>query len=206
MTCSVLLLTDGFFHPPLFGRLSLRSILGQLPGFSFQHRRTLEALPRLDLGKFSTLVIYLHHQRISSAALDALDRFVSAGGGLLGIHSATACFKQTRRYSEILGGRFTGHGPVERIRVQPALSGDPLFSGIGGFTVRDELYLHEIHAGVRVHFETRKAGETLPVVWTYVYGKGRVCYACPGHTSETMQNPLYQKVLQRGLEWVSGEL
>ena len=38
------------------------------------------------------------------------------------------------------------------------------------------------------------------MVWTYRYGKGKVCYAVPGHTSATMSNPIYQKILQPRVE------
>jgi len=42
-------------------------------------------------------------------------------------------------------------------------------------------------------------------VWTYYYGQGRVCYAVPGHRTETMRDKTYQKILQRGLAWVCGD-
>ena len=40
----------------------------------------------------------------------AFDGFVRAGGGVLAIHSATASFKGSPAYFEVLGGRFVGQG------------------------------------------------------------------------------------------------
>ena len=195
----VLLVTDGLFHPPLPARMTLRKTLTELDRFKFQHVHLMEKLPN-DLGSFSAIVIYIHHKKISDDALETLDGFVASGGGILGVHTATASFKQQMHYFEILGGRFTGHGPIERFEVSRV--NDEIFGGIEDFVVKDELYIHELQSGIETHFTAKYEGEDVPVVWTYQYGQGRVCYAVPGHTTSTMRNESYQKVLQRALKWV----
>jgi type 1 glutamine amidotransferase len=197
----VLLITDGLFHPPLFGRIAVHQALKQLDGYAFSHIHSLEQLPAHS-NELDAMVLYFHHKSISERALAALDEFVSNGGGLLGIHSATASFKQTPHYFEILGGRFTGHGTVEPIEVKLAATLDEPFRDLPGFTIRDELYIHEVQPEVKIHFEAMQGGAPVPVVWTYRYGKGKVCYAVPGHLSATMRNPVYQEVLKRSLAWV----
>jgi uncharacterized protein len=196
----VLLVTAGFFHPPYRGRLELDKSLARLDCFTFQHAGSMERLPQ-DLESYSALVIYIHHKKISQSALAALDSFVAKGGGILAIHSATASFKETMHYFEILGGRFIGHGAIENIEIKHRRS--EIFGQIGNLVVRDELYLHDLQPGIAVHFTAKHAGQDVPVVWTYRYGKGKVCYAVPGHTTATMRNPIYQQILQRGLSWVT---
>ena len=196
----ILLVTDGIFHPPYTARMELNKTLGKLEDFSFDHIRSMERLP-MDLEHYSALVLYFHHKEISASALEALKRFVTNGGGVLAIHSATASFKQTKEYFEILGGRFTGHGAVETIQVKGKRS--EIFGHIGNLVIKDELYLHELEPGIVVHFTAKHAGQDVPVVWTYCYGKGKVCYAVPGHTTKTMRSPAYQEILLRGLRWVS---
>lgn len=161
---------------------------------------SLEKLPA-DVDKFSALVLHYHHKTISPAALARLDGFVKSGGGILAIHAATASFKETLAYFDILGGRFIGHGKVEPFEVSSKNS--KIFSGISNFTVKDELYIHELNDKIQVHFTAKHEGKDVPVVWTFQYGKGKVCYAVPGHTSATMSNPTYQVVLRRGLEWAT---
>lgn len=199
MNRKVLLVTDGLFHPPLWGRLMLHRALGRMPGYVFTHARSLQNLPA-DLGVFSALVLHFHHKTITPAALGRLESFVREGGGILAIHAATASFKETLPYFDILGGRFIGHGPVTRMEITQAR--EDIFGPLGGFSVRDELYVHELRPGLTVHFTATLDGQDIPVVWTRQYGRGRVCYAVPGHTSESMSNPVYQQVLQRGLAWV----
>lgn len=199
MMKKILLITGRIFHPPLRGQMTLHKVLRQLDGLSFKHIHSLEKSPA-DLGPFSALVLHYHHKTISSPVLARLDEFVKNGGGILAIHAATASFKETLAYFDILGGRFIGHGNVESFEVINQTS--EIFRDIPSFTVKDELYFHELNDRIQVHFMAKHEGKDVPVVWTYQYGKGKVCYAVPGHTSATMGNPAYQAVLRRGLEWV----
>jgi len=198
---NILLVTSGVFHPPYAGRLTLHRALGQLDGFVFRHVPSLERLPE-GLDKYSAMVLYYHGKTISDAALTRLDGFVGSGGGVLAVHSATASFKDSLRYSEILGGRFTGHGPVESFEVRSKRY--DIFRGIEPFTIRDELYIHELQPGVDIHFTASHEGDETPVVWTQRYGRGRVCYAVPGHTTNSLKHPAMQEILRRGLKWTCG--
>ena len=202
MMKKILLVSDGVFHPPLLARFVLHRALARLDGLEFSRTRSLEKLPPA-LDDFAALVIYLHHKELSDRALAALQAYVSGGGGLLGVHSATASFKEQPAYFDILGGRFTGHGPVEPFEVTP-VHGSKIFGGIPAFGVVDELYLHELSPSITVHFTAKHQDQEAPVVWTTYYGAGRVCYAVPGHRAAAMRNPVYQKILQRGLAWAAG--
>lgn len=205
---SVLLISDGIVHPPMLGRFWLRRGLKAMPGYRFQRLASLEALPGLTLKSFQGMVLYVHHETLSAAALENLEGFVRQGGGLLAVHSASASFKQEERYFAILGGRFREHGPIELFRVQPATPQDEVFREAAAFSVTDELYRHEYDPDNRVHFytavDTTTGTEREPVVWTRSYGHGRVCYCALGHTAATIRHTQVQQILQRGLTWVCG--
>jgi len=207
LTTNILLVSAGFFHPPWLGRFWLRQTLQALPGVHLQRVATLEALPASDPHKFQAIVLYIHQQKLSLTALDALDHFVSRGGGLLAIHSATASFKHESRYYNILGGRFTGHGPLCKLQICPARASDEVFPGIGTFPLYEEPYEHEMDPACKVHFyaqdaQSPVAARCLPAVWTYHHGQGRVCYCLPGHRSAAMHHPVVREILQSGLSWV----
>jgi len=198
----VLLVTDGVFHPPLLAVWGLHRTLEAVDGLTFKHVRSLESLP-FDLVDYAAVVLYFHHKTISETALERLENFVSRGGGVLGVHSATASFKQEPRYFTILGGRFTGHGAVEDFEVRHC--GDEGVFSIGqAFKIYDELYFHEMSPDIQVQYVTVQEGQEVPLVWTFAYGAGRVCYAMPGHTVRSMRHPAVQEILQTGLKWVSG--
>ena len=163
MSCKVLLISAGIFHPPLLARIELSKLLTGVRGIDLQRGRSLEWLKEMDSTEMQALVLYYHQKSLSTAALDSLDSFVNVGGGVLAIHSATASFKETQGYFKILGGRFTGHGPTERITVEAVHSGDEIFHRVPTFTVSDELYLHEFIGEVRPHFVVRQGEHQVPI-------------------------------------------
>lgn len=197
MTRPVLLVTDGIIHPPLAGRWVLNRALRALPGFCFEQVRSLENLP-VDVERFAALVLYFHHKTLSPMALTRLQAYARQGGGILALHSATASFKDCLPYSEILGGRFIGHGEVKPFEM--VNRGGGIFDDIPKFTLTDELYFHNLSADIQVHFT---AGRDVPVLWTRHYGRGKICYAGPGHTAGSLKHPVYQNVLRRGLAWAA---
>jgi type 1 glutamine amidotransferase len=201
----VLLVSAGLFHPPRRGRALVKETLAELPDFAFDEVASLEAAVARGLERYAALVLYFHHRdgALSARELQTFRAWVDGGGGVLALHSATASYKRTPAYFEILGGRFTGHGPVEPIRIRPSTPDDDVFGGIGAFEVTDELYVHELQPDLRVRFETTFRGTAQPMVWTREPRAGRVCYACPGHRSASMAAPAVQEILRRGLRWVS---
>lgn len=184
--------------------MSLAWSLSALPGYRFHRTASLENLPDTVAEHYAAIVLYIHRQQISATALERLENFVGQGGGLLAVHSAAASFKREQRFTQLLGGRFVGHGPVQRFTVQPSLEQDPVFGRVREFQVQDELYRHEWDAGNRIHFFTSAAGSQAlePVVWTRQYQMGRVCYCSLGHRAAVLRHPAVSAILNRGLAWV----
>lgn len=197
MNRPVLLVTDGVIHPPLAGRWALKRALSV---FRLEQVRSLENLPA-DVERFAALVLYFHHKTLSALALTRLQAYVRQGGGILALHSATASFKDCPSYFEILGGRFIGHGEVEPFEMVNRRGG--IFDNTPDFTLTDELYFHDLSPTIQVHFTVSCAGQEVPVVWTRHHGRGKICYAMPGHTAGSMNHPVYQSLLRRGLEWAA---
>lgn len=204
MKPTLLLVSAGIFHPSLPARAALLRAVQGMSEMEVRQAGSLEAL-RSSAGKGArALALFIHQQRISEAALSALEQFIDEGGGVLAVHSATASFKKEPRYFRALGGRFTGHGAVERFTASPVEGGAGPFAGLGPFTVRDELYLHELLPGVQAHYTALWRGEQVPVVWSYRRGKGRVCYVCPGHVAASLREPVVVEILRRGMRWAAG--
>jgi type 1 glutamine amidotransferase len=203
MPRNVLVIFDGCIHPPLFGRFWLRKMLVNMQGFYFEWGNSMENLPNMDLNGFHGMVLYFHHKEISDAALELFDSFVLGGGGVLALHSVTASFKDSIRFTDILGGKFTGHGLEKAFNMIPASPASDIFGCISEFQVIDELYLHDLQPDINVHFSTQNKGQQIPTVWTRFHGEGRVCYACPGHRSGSMRVLNYQQILIRALSWIT---
>jgi uncharacterized protein len=203
MSTNILLVTDGWIHPPVAARFWLSYILTQPgSGYQFKRVRTLDGILKMDLSSFQALVLYFHHKRISEAALKIFEEYVVNGGGVLAIHSATASFKKQDHYTDIIGGKFAGHGPIEKFEINPVIATKKIFAGIPAFSINDELYIHDLQPDIETHFTALFNGEQVPMVWTRRHGDGRICYACPGHRSATLRVPAVQGILTKGLAWV----
>jgi type 1 glutamine amidotransferase len=204
----VLLVSAGLVHPPYRGRSLLKHTLAAVPGYAFDEAASLADAAARPMAEYAALVLYYHHMNdaLSASELAAFRGFVEDGGGVLAVHSATASYKRTPAYFQILGGRFVGHGPVQPIEIRPVATGDGVFAGIPSFIIKDELYVHELQPDIRVHFDALHEGKPEPVVWTREQGRGRVCYLCPGHRSASMEHDAVQEIVRRGLRWVAADL
>ncbi|HYD49898.1 MAG TPA: ThuA domain-containing protein [Terriglobales bacterium] len=201
----LLLVSTGLIHPPYGGRAAVKETLAQIPGIDLDEVSSLEeALQRPEAPAYAAMVLYYHfpNARLSEPQLAAFRSFVECGGGVLAIHSATASYKPSLPYFEVLGGRFTGHGPVSSLQIRP-YGDSEIFAGVASFSVTDELYLHQQQPDLRVHFVAEHEGKPVPVVWTRELGAGRVCYVCPGHRSASMRHDSVREILRRGVRWVS---
>lgn len=198
----VLVISAGIVHPSIRARIYLRRLLMRMPGLKYTFASSIEACRRLRAGGFAAVAIYLHRQGTSQEALSSLDEFVSGGGGLLALHSASASFKKHEGFFKILGGRFVTHGPVAEYTIKQS-EGDSLFAPTKPFVLRDELYIHEYDSENEIHFLAERPNGAEPVVWTRPYGMGRVCYVAPGHRAASLLNPQLRAIITGGIAWVS---
>jgi hypothetical protein len=200
----VLLHSAGLVHPSLRARRALADALSALPGVCLEPAGEIARFPELCEPDHRAVVAYFHRRQIPDATLGALESFVARGGGLLAVHAASASFKQCERWCALLGGRFVGHGPVHRFRVEPSGPRDPIFARLGSFEVRDELYRHEWAPDVRIHFDCEVDGQREPVVWTRTHGQGRVAYLSLGHVAGALRHDTTAELLRRALAWLVG--
>lgn len=173
----ILVVSKGFLHPSILCRHSLKKLLlGLERDFAFEFTRNLRDMGALEGEFFQGVILYFHEKRIDEALFDKFGDFLLEGGGVLAIHSAMASFKKNKKYQDILGGRFLGHGRIRDLEVisnagELNIPLDPV-----SFCVRDELYIHEYHKDNSILMVCQYEGGKEPVLWTKTYGRGRVAY------------------------------
>ena len=200
----ILVVSVGFLHPSIPARRELNKILKDLRGIDLTTTSDIEDISLLSYGEFDGVILYFHGKKISGRALDSLDSFVTGGGGILALHSASASFKKSSRYFDILGGRFTSHGKIEPYTVSRSKGADPAFSVAEPFTITDELYIHSYDDSVKVQYATKTRGGKEPVVWTKTHRRGRVCYMSFGHVSKVLKNDSVRRIIIDGLSFILG--
>ncbi len=133
----------------------------------------------------------------------AVVRFVESGGGFLNLHNALGLYPADGPYLKLAGGRYTGHGPLERFRVEVADAAHPVTRGVESFTVADEQHAPEYDRD-RVHLLLRARsdeGKVTAAGWVREPGRGRLCHLAPGHTREALLHPMYQRLLVNAMLW-----
>jgi type 1 glutamine amidotransferase len=99
-----------------------------------------------------------------------------------------------------------GHGPYGEFEVNIKAPEHPIVKGLEDFRTEDELYAklsgdESIEVLASAHSDW--SGKVEPIVFVKRYGKGRVVHNVLGHGLDAKQNPFYQRLLARGVEWAA---
>jgi type 1 glutamine amidotransferase len=146
----------------------------------------------------------------SEQAKAGLLKYVKAGGGVVALHFACSAFQEWSEYGAMLG-RFWkkgvgGHGPYGEFTVNIKNADHPITKGVTDFKTEDELYSKltgdaEIEVLASAYSDWSKQVE--PIVFVKRYGEGRVVQNVLGHALDSKQNPAFQKLLRRSVEWAA---
>lgn len=134
---------------------------------------------------------------------DAIVRFVNDGGAFLNLHNSMGLYPPSGGYLELVGGRYIGHGPLERFRVEVVDPDHPITRGVSGFSVADEQHTPPYDKDkVHLLLQNRSDDGTVAAAgWAYEPGKGRLCHLANGHTREALLHPMYQRLLKNAVVW-----
>lgn len=141
----------------------------------------------------------------------AMEGFIRAGGGFVGVHSAADTEYDWPWYGKLVGTYFRNHPEgLQFSRVQPERDGKPL----GTFwPVRDELYNYRSNPRGTVQViatvdERMYRGGTMgsdhPIAWCHAFDGGRSWYTGLGHDTAVYRNRDFQAHLLRGLLYAAG--
>ncbi|MGM9510829.1 PVC-type heme-binding CxxCH protein [Larkinella sp. GY13] len=209
----ILFLGDNGHHRPSERVPELMAALGD-KGINLTYTDRLEDINAENLAKYDGLLIYANWDSIPQPQEKALIDFVAGGKGLIPIHCASYCFRNSPEYVKMVGGQFWRHrmDTIQTLTVQP---GHPAIMGLKPFKAYDETYLHEkLQADnnvlavrdIKADQEKDRPGQkTEPYTWTRNYGKGRVFYTAYGHDQRTWNVPGFQDLIEQGILWAVGD-
>ncbi len=233
MLTRAIILTGGILHPFEQAAPALGAILRE-SGFEPWIGDDLDAaLDQLRADPQALLVVYAlrwsmtqHEKYLPHRARWALsipDRarariaaHVSAGAGLLGVHTASICFDDWKDWRDVLGGawRWGQSWHPELGPVMATLNPEhPLTRGLSDFELTDEVYSDlDLAPGVEIAAwaQARNAATDgrvtgpQPSLWTHRHGGGRAAYDALGHDEASLQHPVHRRLLQRAALWASG--
>lgn len=138
----------------------------------------------------------------------ALEKFIRGGGGFVTVHAGSCSNYDWDFFLQLTGGRWgkeTHHGAIDEFEVKVSRD-HPVTTGISPFRFRDELWeCVEWSPWAEVLCTAQSsAGVDEPVVVVTQIDRGRGFFLVLGHDAETMQQPMFEKLLLRGIRWTAG--
>ena len=156
-----------------------------------------------------TMSIIEKHQSENAAAA------VASGVGLSGCHGGMCdAFRNDVLWQFMTGAQWVAHpgndGLDYRVRIT---SDDPLVAGIGDFDVKTEQYYLHVDPAAQVHAVTdfpvvdgphsANGPVSVPVVFSKLWGQGRVYYNALGHQANVIDHGPAREMLRRGFLWAA---
>ncbi|HMC54805.1 MAG TPA: ThuA domain-containing protein [Gemmatimonadaceae bacterium] len=206
--------TAGFRHTSIEPGIAAVRKLGAENGFAVDATEDASVFTDRNLKKYRE-VIFLSTTGdvLDLVQQDALERYIEAGGGWVGVHSATDTEYDWPWYNRLAGAYFSSHPGNPNVRKGTFRVIDATHPSTQGLPARwertDEFYNYkDIQPDIKVLVdidETSYAGGTNgarhPMSWFHEFDGGRAWYTNMGHTDETFSEPLFLKHLLGGIKW-----
>ncbi len=143
---------------------------------------------------------------------------VRSGVGIAGIHGGMCdAFRMNCEWQFMTGGQWVAHPGNDGVRYTVNIRDrhHPITEGVSDFEVASEQYYMHVDPAVKVlatcRFPTAGADGPhlgndpvdMPVVWTKLYGKGRVFYSSIGHAPSVVEAETHLTLLRRGFDWAA---
>ncbi|GGH39836.1 hypothetical protein GCM10007423_34490 [Dyadobacter endophyticus] len=154
-----------------------------------------------NLAKYDGLIIYANHDSLSPSQESAMKAFVEGGKGLIPIHSASGCFRNSSWYIKTIGGQFASH-KTDSFKNTILKPEHQVMKGITAFQTWDETYVHKNLNPDKTVLGERVDGDVHePYTWVRNEGKGRVFYTAYGHEDSTWTNKGFLDLVRNGVLW-----
>jgi cytochrome c len=152
----------------------------------------------------------------------ALEDFIAAGGGFVGVHAASDTLYDWPWYGELVGAYFDGHPLWTSVAtLHNEDPGHPSTQHLeGSFQLRGEWYFFDRNPRGNVHVlltldegsnaalssyaRARGGNGDHPITWCHAYEGGRSWYTGLGHRSAVWRDVRFQEMLLGGTLWAAG--
>lgn len=202
-------------EPELVSARFARLLTGE--GFDVTVSDTLDALLDTGLAELSLIVPVWTMGSITREQETAVSEAVASGVGLAGCHGGMCdSFRQSTLWQFMTGGQWVAHpgndGTPYRVYIARNAA-SPIVEGVDDFDVSSEQYYVHVDPAVNVLAHTRfpvvrgyhttNGAVDVPVLWTKMWGYGRVFYSSLGHHDDVFDIPEAQLTMLRGMLWAA---
>ena len=209
--------TAAFRHSSIPNGIAAIRKLGLENGFVVDATEDATAFTQKNLARYAAVVfLSTTGDVLNPAQQDVFERYIQAGGGYVGVHSATDTEYDWPWYGRLAGAYFNGHPGNPNVRKGSYRVVDSTHVSTKGVPARfereDEFYNFKsidptIHVLIEIDeksYEGGTNGDHHPMSWYHDFAGGRAWYTNMGHTEATYTEPLFLQHLLGGLRYAIG--
>jgi type 1 glutamine amidotransferase len=205
--------TAGFRHDSIAAAVAAVKTLGTQNNFGVDATEDAAAFNDANLQNYKAVVFLLTSGDVLDANQQAaFERYIRAGRGYAGVHSASDTEMGWAWYGGLVGAYFQSHPAIQSATVRIEDRQHPSTAGLPDPWVRtDEWYNVQPNPRANVHVlarldETTYTGGTMgdhPIAWYHAYDGGRAWYTAGGHTSQSYSEPKFLEHLLGGIKYAA---
>jgi cytochrome c len=210
--------TKGWKHTSIpFGNAAIQK-LGRENNFRVDTTKNAAYFTDDSLRNYQAVVFNCTTGNVLNAEQQAaFERYIQAGGGYVGIHSAADTEYEWPWYGKLMGAHFSSHprNPGERKAVVDVLDKNhPASAHLPDKWERlDEWYSYKsFYTGIRVlanldenSYDNGTNGANHPIAWYHEFDGGRAFYTGGGHMDNSYDEPLFLQHILGGLKYAMGD-
>src|SRR5688572_2738714 len=208
--------TAGFRHASIPDGLQAIRRLGTNNNFTVDASENSAVFTSSNLQQYRAVIFLLTTGDILDANQQAaFESYIRAGGGYVGVHSASDTEYTWPWYGQLVGAYFQSHPANQTATVRVADHAHPSTAHLPDLWVRfDEWYNLQTNPRGRVHVLATLDERTYapgagamgfdhPIAWCHEFDGGRAFYTAGGHTSESYTESHFERHLLGGIEWAA---
>lgn len=209
---------NGFYHDSIPAGQAAITELGNEHGFDVTVSDDDGLFTDTGLAEFDAVVFNNTNSRngpiLNAEQRAAFERYIQAGGGYVGVHSASGSEYDWPWYGELMGAFFDFHPAIQQVSIQVDDRVHPSTRDLPQEWVRtEEPYDFVVNPRGNVHvlasFDSRsysghQMGGDHPISWCQDFQGGRSWYTGLGHAITAYSEPLFRSHLLGGIEWAAG--
>ncbi|MEV7894547.1 ThuA domain-containing protein [Streptomyces cyaneofuscatus] len=210
-----------FTHDSIPAGIEAVKKLGAEHGFEVEATEDSAVFNDADLGRFQAVVFNNTNSTPEKGDLltaderAALQRFIRAGGGWVGVHAASASERDWDWYEGLVGAIFDQHPEVQTGRVKVLDRAHPSTEHLPDLWERTEEWYNwrsnptsKVHtlAQIKVRDGVTGLDEGVdhPFSWCQNYDGGRSWFTAGGHDKAAFQEEAFVRHLLGGIQWAAG--
>jgi type 1 glutamine amidotransferase len=216
--------TAGYRHPAIPNAIQALQELGATNGFTVDTSEDSSVFTDANLAQYAVVAFVMTSSPkppatgadlLNDAQQAAFERYIRAGGGYAGIHSASDTEYTWPWYGQLVGAYFKNHPPTWRLAtIIVEDQSHPSTAHLGPTWVRsDEWYNFETNPRGQVHvllrldestYEGGEMGGDHPIAWCHDFDGGRSWYTGLSHDRNAYATNQMRLHLLGGIQYAAG--